>query len=248
MITTVRLVAFALAIAICVATIAWPHIVFGAATGHAPSTRSGATHGPRPIVCQPLFVCDIVLDPGETILAMATGDSARWMLSTVMSGPDASIPHVLVKPTEYSLRTDLIIASDKRVCYAILVSTPRDYRGRIRLYYPVAEFAITTPSQAISTDGSDASLSRFDFAYRMRGDRRIMPIRVMNDGAHTYIQMPATIQDMPVVVMIANDGSDAMINYRFRHGMFVVDGVPDRLALIQGTGRGQRRVTIERGN
>jgi P-type conjugative transfer protein TrbG len=203
---------------------------------------------PIGVVCQPLFVCDIVLDSGESILAMATGDSARWILSTVMSGPEAQTPHVLVKPTDYGLRTDLIIATGQRVCYLLLLSTRRDYQGTPRLYYPVAEYGLITRSGDSPSDQLQFNLARLDFAYRLRGEPSFMPTRVLNDGAHTYIEMPSGIEDMPVVFAIANDGSDAVVNYRFRHGMFVVDGVPQRLALVQGSGRSQRRVIIERGN
>jgi hypothetical protein len=53
---------------------------------------------------------------------------------------------------------------------------------------------------------------------------------------------------MPVVFAIGNDGSDTIVNSRFRNLTFIVDGVPSRIALVQGSGRGQRRVIIERGN
>jgi type IV secretory pathway VirB9-like protein len=37
---------------------------------------------PQPVlVCQPQFVCDIVLDSGETVLNMAIGDATRWVIA-----------------------------------------------------------------------------------------------------------------------------------------------------------------------
>ena len=206
------------------------------------------SRAPVNVVCQPLFVCDIVMDPGETILSMATGDSVRWLLSTVVSGPNAETPHVLVKPTDYALRTNLIIATNKRVCYMILVSTRRDFQNRARFYYPIAEVAHITQDGESGSNGSQVDLARLDYAYRIHGEHSFIPAHVMNDGAHTYIQMPPGIQDMPVVFVTANDGSDAIVNYRFRHGMFIVDCVPERLVLVQGSGHSQRRVIIERGN
>lgn len=244
-----RMFAFALALATSVVLTIGPHIARSAPAS--PRYKAPAVlhrqRKPIAVACQPLFVCDIVLDSGESILAMATGDSARWILSTVMSGPDAQTPHVLVKPTDYGLRTDLIIATDQRVCYLLLTSN-RDQQGVPRLYYPVAEYGLITRSGDSPSDRLQSNLARLDFAYRIRGERSFMPTRVLNDGAHTYIEMPSGIEDMPVVFAIANDGSDAVVNYRFRHGMFVVDGVPQRLALVQGSGRSQRRVFIERGN
>jgi type IV secretion system protein TrbG len=213
-----------------------------------PKSHHTPKHTSANVVCQPLFVCDIVLDPGETILAMATGDSVRWILTTVMSGQDAETPHVLVKPTNYGLRTNLIIATDRRVCYVILVSVRHDYQLHARFYYPIAEVAHITSSAPNDGDGPNIDVEHLDTAYRISGDRHIAPLRVLNDGSHTYIQMPKSPSDLPVVYQVASDGSDALINFRFRHSMFVVDGVPDKLVLVLGSGRGQKRCTIEREN
>jgi type IV secretion system protein VirB9 len=204
------------------------------------------TRTPSNVVCQPLFVCDIVLDPGETILAMATGDSMRWILNTVMIGQDADTPHVLIKPTAYGLRTNLIIATDRRVCYVILVSVRHDYQYHARFYYPIADVAHITRSASDDGDGPPVDVEHVDTAYRISGDRHIAPLRVLNDGSHTYIQMPKSPTALPVVYTVAPDGSDAITNYRFRHSMFVVDGVPNQLVLVLGSGHGQKRCTIER--
>src|SRR5450755_106109 len=198
------------------------------------------------VVCQPLFVCDIVLDPGETIISMATGDSVRWILNSVASGPDGETPHVLVKPTDYDLRTNLIIATNRRVCYVILVSVKHDYQYRARFYYPISEVAHIASTNANGSAGIQVNLDRLDYSYRTQGERSFMPVRVTNDGYHTYIEMPDGIQDMPVVFVIGNDGSDTIVNYRYRDRTFILDGVPSRIALVQGSGRGQRRVVIER--
>jgi type IV secretion system protein VirB9 len=179
---------------------------------------------------------------------MATGDSVRWILNSVASGPDGETPHVLVKPTDYDLRTNLIIATNRRVCYVILVSVKHDYQYRARFYYPITEVAHITPANANGSAGIQVNLDRLDYSYRMHGEKSFMPVRVMNDGYHTYIEMPDGIQDMPVVFVLGNDGSDTIVNYRFRNLTFIVDGVPSSITLVQGSGRGQRRVIIERGN
>jgi type IV secretion system protein VirB9 len=203
---------------------------------------------PENVVCQPLFVCDIVLDPGEMILSMATGDSVRWILSTAVSGHAANQPHVLVKPTDYGLRTDLIITTDRRVCYIVLVSTKHDYQYQTRFFYPVAQVAHIESNIGADSTGLQVDADNVDVAYRVRGDRTIMPKQVMNDGTHTYIKMPEGLQDLPTVFVIGNDGSDTITNYRFRGSSFILDGVPQRIALVEGSGRSQRRVIIERGN
>lgn len=236
---------FLLMLAVGIALVSWqwvamaalgPHLV------HAAQTHSDRSR-PHNVICQPLFVCDITLDPGETILSMAAGDSVRWILSTATSGPEGNTPHVLIKPTDYDLRTNLIITTDKRVCYVILVSTKHDYQYRTHFYYAIDEVAHIKPNVHQTYDPAN-----LDFAYRMRGDRSFMPVHVMNDGVHTYIEMPQGIQDLPTVFGIGSDGSDTIVNYRYRGGTFIIDGLPQKITLVLGTGRGQRRVIIERGN
>src|ERR1700686_5047640 len=60
----------------------------------------------------PLSVCDLVLEPGEAIADEAVGDSVPWLIAPASSGPpDATTPHVLIKPTEVGLRTNLIVTT-----------------------------------------------------------------------------------------------------------------------------------------
>ena len=41
---------------------------------------------PPTLRCKPLFVCDLVLEPGETIVNVAVGDSVRWLIAPASSG------------------------------------------------------------------------------------------------------------------------------------------------------------------
>ncbi len=244
---TARLIFTAVTIGALISSWSWMALgATSAPTAVSSPQRKQTLKASSNVVCQPLFVCDIVLDPGETILSMATGDSVRWLLSSATSGPDGDTPHVLVKPTDYDLRTNLIITTNRRVCYVILVSTKHDYQYNARFYYPVGSVAHIAATDGSGSAGLRVDPARLDYSYRMHGERSFMPIHVMNDGAHTYIEMPVGIQDMPVVFVIGNDGSDTIVNYRFRGRSFIVDGVPSRIALVQGSGRGQRRVIIER--
>ncbi len=69
-------------------------------TGKAPVVRRpGFIQFPygehQPILyCKPLRVCDIHLEPGETVLNVALGDSERWISSRMESGPaEARVLH-----------------------------------------------------------------------------------------------------------------------------------------------------------
>jgi len=207
--------------------------------------------------CAPLFVCDLVLEPGETIVNVAVGDSVRWLIAPAMSGPSSTAtPHVLVKPTDVSLRTNLIITTNRRTYYVTLVSRKDNPMMRIGFTYPenlqeAFGSAVSRTSRAPASRAPatipQVSADKLDFAYRMTGDRNLQPVRVFNDGTHTFLQMPTSMTEIPVVFVVRDEG-DELVNYRMMGHYYMIDGVPDRLALVDSSGRHQRRAIVARGN
>lgn len=80
-------------------------------------------------------------------------------------------------------------------------------------------------------------------------DEHIRPLRVFDDGARTFIQMPVEIQhrEAPVLFVIGNDGKGEMTNYRVKEQTYIVDRLFDRANLVLGTGRKTQKVEITRG-
>lgn len=200
--------------------------------------------------CKPLFVCDLVLEPGEQIINVAVGDSVRWLIAPASSGGDTAIPHVLVKPTEAGLHTNLIVTTNRRTYYLSLISSATNPMPRIGFLYPQdpqRAFATHAQRESAAQSLAQTSIDRLDFAYRISGDRAIQPVRAFNDGTHTYLEMAKDLHDVPVLFSVGSDG-DALVNYRFIGRYFVVDGVPDAIALVEGSGKHQRRALATREN
>src|SRR6185295_6726852 len=65
------------------------------------------------LTCAPLNICSIDLQAGETIQDIAAGDPVRWQIATATSG-EPSTPHLIVKPTEFDLATNLFVTTQKR--------------------------------------------------------------------------------------------------------------------------------------
>jgi type IV secretion system protein TrbG len=234
------------------------------------ASRSGPVVGPDGVVrygygdrtpptlrCMPLFVCDLVLEPGESIVNVAVGDSVRWLIAPASSGPsNGATPHILIKPTEDGLRTNLIVTTNRRAYYLTLVSRKSDPMLRMGFTYPQdlqQAFGAASRSQSersaqVVAQLPDVAVDKLDFNYHVTGDHNLQPLRVFNDGAHTYLQMPANVSDIPVVFSVGDDGGDALVNYRFTGHYYVVDGVPTRIALVDGNGKGQRRAVILHGS
>jgi P-type conjugative transfer protein TrbG len=209
---------------------------------------------PPTLRCRPLFVCDLVLEPGESIVNVAVGDSVRWLIAPARSGSAGDVtPHVLIKPTEAGLHTDLIVTTDRRTYYLMLVSSYSKPMLRIGFMYPhdpQHDFATAFAGRGIrpGTPMPETAIDKLDFNYRMSGDPGLQPVRVFNDGTHTYLQMPQGMSDIPVLFAIGSNGGDTLVNYRFTGQYYVVDGVPASIALVEGSGKHQRRAIITHGN
>ena len=88
---------------------------------------------------------------------------------------------------------------------------------------------------------SVALLSGLDFNYQVSGDKEVIPLRVFNDGKHTYVQMPQKLSEgmLPAIVEVTqthvfSEDATAVTNYRLQGNNFVVDGIPRHLRLFIG--------------
>lgn len=89
------------------------------------------------LTCTALDVCAIELEAGERVNRLDVGDSARWEVSPSMVGEGAQRAIVLiVRPTQTSLATRLIVSTNKRIYSIALASTPDlTAQGDSRLYF-----------------------------------------------------------------------------------------------------------------
>lgn len=207
------------------------------------------------VVCAPLFVCDIALQPGEIVNDVKVGDSVRWKVTPSTSGSVVRTTHVIVKPSDIGLTTNLIVATDRRIYNLKLVSRENDWMPSVSFSYPedeVAQWAALSMEQAkeradtvIPQTGQ--ALGDLDFGYSVSGSKSAWrPLRVYNDGLKTYIQFPASMKadESPALVALGADKKEQMVNYRLLGDRFVVDKVLDRAILVSGVGKHQVRVKI----
>jgi type IV secretion system protein VirB9 len=216
------------------------------------------------IVCAPLYVCDLALQPDETINDIHIGDGVRWQITPATQGSgDGLITHVMIKPTDIGLVTNLVITTDRRAYTIQLVSRREDWMPRVTFYYPdeaSARWSAYRQYQDSLREAAAAaepveSAAHLDFAYEVSGDNPSWrPVRVYSNGAKTYIQFPQGVahSDLPALVALGSEAglftepSTQLINYRYVNGRFEVDKVLDRAALISGVGWDQVSVRIRR--
>lgn len=215
------------------------------------------------VVCAPLRVCDLSLQPGEIVNNVNLGDSVRWKITPSLSGSGGTqTTHLIIKPTDAGLVSSLDIETNRRTYAIKLVSTRSAWMPLVAFNYPDdAQTAWQAYQQTVSFGAAATTLPTGENIANLQflcisGHPSWAPIRAYTDGVKTYIEFADTIQYQaaPALVALADDGSwfsrpsAQIVNYRVMGNRYVVDAVLDRAALISGVGRHQQRVVISRGN
>ena len=199
-------------------------------------------------------VSDIALQPGETLIAVAAGDTARWVIGDTTSGSGASRrTHILVKPAASGLRTNLVITTDRRVYHLELASGARAMTG-ISWTYPQDELlALEKAAAALAAAepvAAPVAVERLSFGYAITGDRPPWrPIRAFDDGAQVFIEFPPALEstEAPPLFVIGASGKVELVNYRKRGRYYVVDRLFGAAELRLG-GKRQQVVRIARSD
>ncbi|WP_232491759.1 P-type conjugative transfer protein TrbG [Novosphingobium kaempferiae] len=203
---------------------------------------------------EPGMITDIVLQPGETLIAVAAGDTARWAIGDTASGSgDEKRTHILVKPFSADLATNVVITTDRRTYHLQLTSKVGAGMVALSWNYPLDEMLAVKRAEAtadaVRPVAAGLGLEQLYFGYAITGDRPAWrPLRAFDDGRQTFIEFPAQIgvDDAPPLFVIGVDGGAELVNYRMRGRFYVVDRIFATAELRLGTKK-QQVVRIERG-
>ncbi|MFS2012857.1 P-type conjugative transfer protein TrbG [Azospirillum sp. CT11-132] len=209
------------------------------------------------VVCAPLRVCNLELQPGEVVQQIDLGDIARWKATPTAYGTGANQTSVIViKASDSGLTTTMTIATDRRIYVVQLVSRTKDWMPLVAFVYPEdvqqdwdAYRAAVNRRQQATTLSDGLNAANLDFNFAIRGDSPSWrPVRVYTDGRKTYIQFPSEMRydESPALVAIGADDKEQLVNYRASGDRYVVDKVLRHAALISGVGDDQTKVEILR--
>ena len=180
----------------------------------------------------PEQISDIALQPGENLVSVAAGDTARWIIGDTTSGSGASRRnHILVKPAAPGLRTNLVIATDRRIYHVEAASLLRTAMASISWTYPEESMAIVKPSVPLTLAPivePALAVEDLNFGYRLEGDDTSWrPLRAFDDGHQTFIEFPPTLGDgqAPPLFVIGAGGKPELVNYRQKGHYYIVDGI-----------------------
>ncbi|MES2137376.1 MAG: P-type conjugative transfer protein TrbG [Pseudomonadota bacterium] len=197
----------------------------------------------------PEQVSDIALQPGEALISVAAGDTARWVIGDTASGSGtARRTHILVKPSAAGLRTNLVIATDRRVYHVELESNARSAMASISWTYPedaLLALSAASPPAAEPTVAAGVAVEALDFNYRIDGDSPPWrPVRAFDDGRQVFIEFPPTLAqgEAPPLFIRGEGGRAELVNYRLRGRYYVVD----RLFAVAELRLGEKRQQVVR--
>ena len=199
-------------------------------------------------------VSDIALQPGESLIAVAAGDTARWVIGDTVSGAGpVRRTHVLVKPAAPALRTNLVIMTDRRV-YRLELASGAEAMTGIAWTYPEDELLALERARAALAESepvaAPVAVERLDFNYAIEGDSPSWrPVRAFDDGNQVFIEFPPllAVGEAPPLFAVGTSGRPELVNYRKRGRYYVVDRLFDSAELRLGEKR-QQVVRITRGS
>ncbi len=184
------------------------------------------------------FQTMVTFGKGEHVENVGLGDSSQWQVM-----PNKRADLLFVKPITAKAYSNMTVVTDKRTYNFELRAAPPEAcdHGRaiyeLRFAYPPDPSAAPPASKdkpAVPTDLNALPLpEKRNTAYTYSGDMLLVPLRVFDDGASTYMRW-ADGTETPAVYALGPDGQESIINYANRGDYLVIEQVAKAFVLRRG--------------
>jgi P-type conjugative transfer protein TrbG len=185
-------------------------------------------------------VTDIELGLGETLTnPPVSGDTVRWKVSVLESEKAGQkSTHIIVKPIEEAIETNLILTTNKNVYHFRLMASDW-YMPAVSFNYPEDEAkALEAMNQRKKLQERVAvSPDKLNFSYDIEGRKYDWkPRQVFDDGEKTYIKMPQNLKtsEAPALFVLSRDDDLMLVNYRVKGDFYIVDRLIERAEMRVG--------------
>lgn len=168
------------------------------------------------------YAVTIRFSPDERIETVTLGDTGSWQ-AQVTRRADA----LIVKPASGALPTNLTVITDQR-SYSFALGE----ESLARRYQPY----VLTFTYAVLPGAAEPAAAVSSARYDMKGDRSLWPDSISDDGQFTSLRWGEEVI-LPAVYRDEGKGHLALVNGLMRDGVYVLEGVPDRLVFIHGRAR-----------
>jgi len=179
----------------------------------------------------------------EQIENVAIGDSQAWQVT-----PNKRANLLFVKPLAERAATNMTVVTDKRTYLFDLVASPANRSPLYVLAFtypeepeevqqanavPTAEGPNEVELAATSDPYAVVDPAELNFAWAQKGDAKLLPAQVYDDGAATFLTWPAGVT-LPAILVKDHEGTEGPVNFAVRGDVIVVDGVPREIVLRTG--------------
>ncbi len=174
----------------------------------------------------PGYQITIQFAPDERIENVAIGDSMTWQIT-----PNKKANLLFVKPTGPDGRTNMSVVTDKRNYNFDLVAKPQAKVNRNELIFAL-RFKYAEPPKTVAV-AAPVAPAPLNFAYKYKGSKTNLPVRVYDDGKSTYFQWAEGVAT-PAIFAVGADKRESIVNYTVKNGMVVVDRLSPQFVLRYG--------------
>lgn len=173
----------------------------------------------------------------ERIENVAVGDSASWQIT-----PNKRANMLFIKPLAAKARTNMTVITDQRTYYFDLVGGAARPLYVLRFSYPEEPKPIPHATPAPSLSEEEARLAQgerpadpalLNFQWTKRGDPRIQPLQLYDDGVSTYLTWARDVP-LPAILIRDEKGAEGPVNYAVRGDTIVIEGVHSPILLRAG--------------
>lgn len=154
----------------------------------------------------------VVLEPGETIQRIATGDQSAMDVHVSAEGDG-----FMLVPRRGGDLGRLEVETDRR-SYRFDVRTGEDL---LAAYLVRFEYGAQPYQAAVPIDPAPDGIEEV-WSWQLRGERSVRPLGVFDDGERIFVEFdPAA--PLPAIFAIGPTGDEQLVNGYMRGGKFVID-------------------------
>lgn len=177
----------------------------------------------------------IQFDGDERIQNVAVGDSSKWQVT-----PNHGATLLFVKPLAPLVRTNMTVVTDRRTYMFDLVAGDRSTTPvyALKFSYPNEKPAASAvrpdqqAQQAAAPVQQTATMTaeKLHFDWQSKGERRLIPSRVFDDGTSVYLSWSREIP-LPAILTMSDDRKEGPLSYRMSGDYIVVSPIPQNMVI-----------------
>jgi type IV secretion system protein VirB9 len=174
----------------------------------------------------PGYQMTIQFAPDERIENVAVGDSVTWQVT-----PNKKANLLFVKPLGSDGRTNMSVVTDARAYNFELIAKPATKVNQRELTFNL-RFKYAQPAKPVQV-AAPAPPPVLNFAYKAKGAKANVPLRVYDDGRSTYFHWAQGIVT-PAIFTVGPDKRESLVNFTVKGDAIVVDRVAQQFVLRHG--------------